>query len=518
MSGGDSLPHGWLSTTLGEIRVDRSLSVDPSKHKGETFELYSIPAFSSGRPELVAGSEVGSAKKSLDPGTVVVSKINPRINRVWVVGGRSVHRQIGSSEWIPFFPVEGVAPKYLAHYMQQDVFRNYLAANVSGVGGSLMRTKPSTVDPFPFVLAPLPEQQRIVEAIESYLTRLDDAVATLERVQRNLKRYRASVLKAAVEGRLVPPEAELARAEGRSYEPASVLLERILAERRRCWEEAELAKMKTTGTEPKGDRWKAKYVEPVGPANTDLPELPEGWCWASMSALTIWGPQNGLYVPRGQYGHGTPILRIDDYQVGWSRSSADLQRVDIPAEDAHRYGLSLGDIVINRVNSPSHLGKSLAVLGRHLPAVFESNMMRFRLSSSVVPSYIHGYLSSIVGKGRLTANAKWAVNQASINQDDVGATVVPLPPAEEQRRIVSEVERLLSSAEQTSDTALRSKGHTARLRQSILKWAFEGRLVDQDPTDEPAARLLERIRAERQAANDTPKRHPRRAKAASAKS
>ena len=84
-------------------------------------------------------------------------------------------------------------------------------------------------------LPPVEEQEGIVEAIESYFTRLDDAVATLERVQRNLTRFRASVLKAAVEGRLVPTEAELARAEGRDYEPASVLLERILAGRRRHW-------------------------------------------------------------------------------------------------------------------------------------------------------------------------------------------------------------------------------------------------------------------------------------------
>ena len=81
------------------------------------------------------------------------------------------------------------------------------------------------------VVPPVQEQHRIVEAIESYFTRLDDAVATLERVQRNLNRCRASVLKAAVDGRLVPTEAELARAEGRDYESASVLLERFKAER-----------------------------------------------------------------------------------------------------------------------------------------------------------------------------------------------------------------------------------------------------------------------------------------------
>ena len=87
-------------------------------------------------------------------------------------------------------------------------------------------------------------------------------MATLERVQRNLKRYRASVLKAAVEGRLVPTEAELARSEGRDYEPAPVLLERILAERRRRWEDAELAKMTAKGKAPRDDKWKETYRVP----------------------------------------------------------------------------------------------------------------------------------------------------------------------------------------------------------------------------------------------------------------
>ena len=129
---------------------------------------------------------------------------------------------------------------------------------------------------------PRAAQHRIVEAIESYFTRLDDAVATLERVQRNLKRYRASVLKAAVEGRLVPTEAELARAEGRDYEPASVLLQRILVERRRRWEEAELAKMKAKGRRrrtPSGRR--ITRSRPLL-MTAKLPTLPEGWCWATI--------------------------------------------------------------------------------------------------------------------------------------------------------------------------------------------------------------------------------------------
>ncbi|MBU0479399.1 restriction endonuclease subunit S, partial [bacterium] len=140
-----------------------------------------------------------------------------------------------------------------------------------------------------FPLAPFPEQERIVQAVESYLTRLDAAVATLERVQTNLRRYRASVIKAAVEGQLVPTEVELARAEGRDYEPASALLERVLKERRHRW--AESGK-------------KGKYMEPVAPDVDGLPELPEGWSWTSFVAISehrlgkMLDKQKNLGIPR----------------------------------------------------------------------------------------------------------------------------------------------------------------------------------------------------------------------------
>ncbi len=97
-------------------------------------------------------------------------------------------------------------------------------------------------------LAPLPEQDRIVAEIERQFSLLDAGVANLKRVQANLKRYRAAVLQAACEGHLVPTEAELARAEGRDYEPADVLLTRILAERRERWEAEQLAKMEAQGS------------------------------------------------------------------------------------------------------------------------------------------------------------------------------------------------------------------------------------------------------------------------------
>ena len=134
-----------------------------------------------------------------------------------------------------------------------------------GVGTTFKEVSATKAATIPLPLPPLPEQHRIVTEIEKQFTRLDASVAALKRVQANLKRYRASVLKAACEGKLVPTEAGLARSEGRDYEAADSLLARILAERRTRWETQE--------------NRRGKYKEPIAPDTTDLPELPEGWVW-----------------------------------------------------------------------------------------------------------------------------------------------------------------------------------------------------------------------------------------------
>jgi type I restriction enzyme S subunit len=108
-------------------------------------------------------------------------------------------------------------------------------------------------------------------------------------------------------------------------------------------------------------------------------------------------------------------------------------------------------------------------------------------------------------------SAKWAVNQASINQQDVAHTAVPLPPEAEQVRLVAEIDRLFSAATVVAATVERATRRAVRLRQGVLKWAFEGKLVDPDPSDEPADKLLARIQAERAALSPTKKNSVRQA-------
>ena len=382
------------------------------------------------------------------------------------------------------------------HCLWSDLGQSQIRDCIRGSAqGGIIR---SFVDEVSIPIPPLAEQRHIVAEIEKQFTRIDASVDALERAQANLKRYRASVLKAACEGRLVPTEAELALAEGRDYEHADMLLERILAERRARWE-----------SQAKRGR---KYKEPVEPDMSDLPQLPEGWVWAAADQLIVGSPTNGVYKPKSQYGDGIPILRINDYQDFWVRGRDELRRVKTTAQEASTYGLAEDQLIINRVNSPSHLGKCLLVTYHLLPAVFESNMMKLVVNKCTDPSFLAIYLRSPGGRVRLTSGAKWAVNQASINQVDVCSTPIPLPPLAEQRRIAAEVERRLSVVQQAEAAVEAGLVRAERLRQSILKLAFSGKLVPQDPDDEPASVLLERIRAEREAAETAgkAKNKPRR--------
>lgn len=211
-------------------------------------------------------------------------------------------------------------------------------------------------------VAPVAEQRRVVAEIEKQFTRLDAAVATLEGVRTKLKWARASVLKAAGEGRLVPTEAELARQQSRSYEPAPALLARLLEERRRRW--------------PAGK----KYSPPIEPDCSSLPTPPEGWAWSALDQLLT-----------------------EDLRNGKSARESETGTV-------------------------------------------------------------------------------------------IATAAIPLPPLAEQQRIVAEVERRLSVLDTLERTVEQNLIRCAHLRQSILKRAFEGRLVPQDPTDEPAAALLARLR------------------------
>lgn len=314
----------------------------------------------------------------------------------------------------------------------------------------------------PLRIAPSNEQRRIVAAIEEHFTRLDSAVAALRRVRANLKRYRASVLKAACEGRLVPTEADLARAERREYEPASALLERV-----------------------------------TGKASPNGTDLREGWAWATVQRAST-RVDYGTSARTSVDAEGVPVLRMGNIVDG--RLSLDALKF-LPAnhDDLPATFLEPGDILFNRTNSPELVGKAAVYGGVPKLCSFASYLIRVRLNEACVPEYLNAYINSAMGRAWVKTVVSQQVGQANVNGTKLKALPIMLPPLAEQQRIVAEVERRLSVVDEVEVAVEQQLRRAERLRQAILKRAFAGKLVPQDPNDEPASVLLERIRAERRA-------------------
>lgn len=332
------------------------------------------------------------------------------------------------------------------------------------------------------VVVPTPpsnEQRRIVAEIEKHFTRLDEAVATLKAVEAKLKRARASVLKAAVEGRLVPTEAALARAEGRSYEPASALLERILAERRTRW--------------PKGK----KYQPPAELKTDDLPDLPTGWSWATLGQVSVL-IRNG-YSKKPLAVGVTRILRISAVRP-MSVDANDCRWLPEPIEAYVDSRVEPGDLLFTRYNGTRSLVGVCGMLRGSEPMIHPDKLIRvIPVAPLVSAAYLEKASNSGSSRAFVEGMIRTTAGQAGVSGADIKNVPVPLPPLAEQIRIVAEVERRLSVIDNLERTVQQNLARCGRLRQSILKHAFEGKLVPQDPADEPASVLLARIRAQREA-------------------
>lgn len=173
---------------------------------------------------------------------------------------------------------EHIDSRFVSYQLNSSALRALTNELSIGVGRSSLSLE--SLHSIPLKFAPLAEQRRIVAAIEEQFAHLDAGVAALERARKGLKRYRASMLKAAVEGRLTKEWRE----ENPDAESGSALLERILEERRAKWEEAQLAKYAAKEQNPPKN-WRLKYKEPAAPDTADLPELPEGWAYVPTQAL-----------------------------------------------------------------------------------------------------------------------------------------------------------------------------------------------------------------------------------------
>jgi type I restriction enzyme S subunit len=403
---------------LGDFLAKRSRGIVPASTPTETFELYSVPAFETKRPEVVTGTEIGSNKQVVEPGTVLLCKINPRINRAWTVGSFTKHRKIASTEWITFPPHPGLEPRYLANYLSRKEIRDYLAANASGVGGSLMRVKASTIDDLPLPLPNLAEQRRIVAELEKQFSRLDEAVANLKRVKANLPRQKLATFAAATSGRLM-----------------------------------------------------SESSAPFEVSNVDdrHTELPSGWCWAEIGELAD-VVRGGSPRPAGDPRYfGGPIPWIT---VGPITADDDDYLRSVPTgltEAGRERSRYIQPHTLLLTNSGATLGvPKISLIG----GCINDGVAALLNVEYPLKKYLLVYLRSKTAEMR---RVNQGAAQPNLNTTIIKRHRVPIPPTDEQNRIVAEVDRRLSIVREVEAGVDANIRRAQALRQAVLARHFQWR-------------------------------------------
>ena len=398
---------------------------------------------------------------------------------------------------------------YQLHYLWMTGYFRYRSKQHVNQASISSQTLARTV---PIVIPPCDEQLRIVAEVERHFSRLDAGEKGLRRTGENLKRLRARTLRTASEGHLVQTEAALAQAENRSYEHADSLLSQLLQERRAKWEAAQLYKMESHGKKPKNNKWKDKYVEPAAPDTNDLPDLPEGWTWATLDQLS-WDSSYGISEKTDLGWQGTPVLRIPNISNG-QVILENLKRTEEPLTINKKNALEPGDFLIIRTNGSKDLIGCAALVRISFNDLYfyASYLIRFRLAGEPI---LHEWIALQWNGERLRNSiesmASTTAGQYNIRLSSLKNLCLALPPLAEQSRIVSEAHRRLSIIDGLERMVTTNLSRANALREKILYEAFNGRLVAQNPSDEAAEKLLLRIKSKRPGlVSNKKKRHKER--------
>jgi type I restriction enzyme S subunit len=450
-----SLPTGWYWTTMGEI-ADVVGGGTPRTNDPANFENGDIPwitpadlsgytakYISHGARFITRKGLETSSARVLPAGAVLFTSRAP-------IGYVALARNpVATNQGFKSFVLkDGLLPEYVYWWLKGSKQRAESLAS----GTTFLELSGANAKKIPIPIAPLEQQREIVAELEKQFSRLDEAVANLKRVKANLKRYKAAVLQAAVEGRLVPTEDELARREGRAYESGHDLLQRILTARRSQW------------------NGKGSYKDPAAPVSGGLPDVPAGWAASSLEAITSATRVicYGILMPKENVPNGVLYVKVRNMRAD-AVVLATLERTSHQiAEKYARASLRTGDLLLSIRGT---YGRVATVPPELNGGNITQDTARLEVSRLLMTEFVAAFLRSESAQRYYNQVAR-GVAVKGVNIRDIRPMVIPIPPFIEQRRIVDEIERRLSIVREVEAEADANLERAQGLRQVTLSQTF----------------------------------------------
>jgi type I restriction enzyme S subunit len=457
------LSGSWIETTFGEIaEYVTSGSRDWSKYYSDQGVLFiRTQDINTNRLRLCDTARVSLPEKvegkrtRVHPGDILITITGANVGKVALVEGEIEEAYVSQS--VALVRLKDKRFGKFLHYQLTTKFKGdktHLESMAYGLGRPVLNL--SNIRDVPIRLAPLDQQKRIVAEIEKQFSRLDEVVTNLHRVKANLKRYKTAVLKAAVEGRLVETEAELARREGRSYETGAQLLQRILETRCSHW------------------KGKVRYKEPLAPYIRSLPELPPGWVWANLEQLT-WLITSGSRGWGSSYSDsGALFVRAQDIKTD-VLNLRHVARVIVPEHaEGTRSRVDSGDILITITGA--NVAKSALVQKLGERAYVSQHVALLKFNSPEAAPFVFTWIVSPSNGRKSLESLAYGAGKPGLSLGQLRYLCVPIPPLAEQHRILTEVEFRLSMLRSFMAQLKNALDRCARLRMSHLRSTFDGRL------------------------------------------
>ncbi|MCC2451931.1 restriction endonuclease subunit S, partial [Bacillus cereus] len=323
------VPENWVWTRIENI-IQPMETRDPKKLDGEVFHYIDVDAIDNKTQSVRQVKEIeinlapSRAKRKISKNDVIISLVRPYLKNIAHINEQD-DKLVASTAFYVCTSKNILSSKYLYNYLCSNYATKYLINYTKGDNSPSVRS--TDYEKMPIPIPTFNEQKRVIEKVERLLGKLEEVKQLIEEAKETFELRRTAILDKAFRGEL-------------------------------------------TG------KWRKQN------------NLEFDWEEKRFEDLMKYGPQNGLYKPQSAYGKGTLIVRIDNFYNGKINNWENLKRLQLEQNEANLYGLSNGDIIINRVNSIEYLGKSALVKNLVEQCVFESNVMRVKLNEKIIPGYL----------------------------------------------------------------------------------------------------------------------------------